>query len=877
MKINHKIVATLVCTALLAALGLGVLFWSFRQIEKTSEVHNHTFMVMNKGDDFLSTLKDAETGQRGYLLTGDDIFLDPYLAARDNVSNMLKELHQLTRIKAAQKHLDAIAPLMDAKMAEMSQLITLRRSQNMTAITATVRGGHGKRLMDGIRIEMQSFMQIEEGAVRQQEAEFESKMHRMFSIIVISSLLTMLLALSFAYLLYRGFEQRRKNAVFLETEQLLKLQENANIQLNLMNVTLLENEKKMQRINDEMTKHQIEAGVQNAELRRTQVEYEAQQIELKQQNNKLRLSHEELVVAREYAENIVETVREPLVVLDYDLKIITANHSFYKTFIVKPEDTIGNYLYDLGNGQWNIPKLRLLVEEILPKDTVINSYEVEHDFPGIGCKTVVLNARQIFRENIGSHIILLAMEDITERKQMENELLSAHNKLESIINERTCELIKANEQKLELSESNLRLANASRTKSDFLANMSHELRTPLNSVIGFSEVLLDQLFGPLNDQQKEYTDNILSSGKHLLLMINDILDLAKVESGKMELELDTFSLRETLDASLLMFKERVLKAKIDLYLELGTQIDVEIVADQRKLKQIIFNLLSNAIKFTEAGGSVSVTARRVESQGPQNREDESTDYCCYLPPAPDGNFVEISVIDTGIGIKSEDISKLFDTFTQLESAYTKKHEGTGIGLVLSRQLVELHGGRIWLESELGVGSRFSFTIPLLQEGTTDSPAKRPDTACSKDTTSLGLKSEYDKQPEEIITMPRKILIVEDNVNNRCLFRDILSIHGYEVSEAIDGQDGVDQARKLMPDLILMDIQMPGMDGMTAGTILKGDPATGSLKIIALTSFAMQGDREKFLEAGFDGYLSKPINTRELPEMVKHWLDGEGPS
>jgi signal transduction histidine kinase len=230
-------------------------------------------------------------------------------------------------------------------------------------------------------------------------------------------------------------------------------------------------------------------------------------------------------------------------------------------------------------------------------------------------------------------------------------------------------------------------------KSDFLANMSHELRTPLNSVIGFSEVLLDQMFGPINKKQQEYVNNILTSGIHLLYLINDILDLSKVESGKMELDLSCFSLWESLDASLMMLREKALKGGIDLHMELAPQADLSIVADQRKLKQIMFNLLSNAVKFTPVGGTVVVSALR------------------------DGDFIEITVADTGIGIKREDISKLFQTFTQLESVYTKEYEGTGLGLVLSRRLVELHGGRIWVVSEFGSWSRFSFTIPLLQAAT----------------------------------------------------------------------------------------------------------------------------------------------------------------
>jgi len=241
-----------------------------------------------------------------------------------------------------------------------------------------------------------------------------------------------------------------------------------------------------------------------------------------------------------------------------------------------------------------------------------------------------------------------------------------------------------------ISENNLRLEAFSRSKSDFLANMSHELRTPLNSVIGFSEVLEDEMCGPINEKQHEYVNNILTSGKHLLSLINDILDISKVESGKMELDLTEFSLREAVELSFVMLKDKALKDGITLSIDLSPEADVNIVADKRKLKQILFNLISNAVKFTQAGGAVDVHVVR------------------------DADFIEITVVDNGIGIKEEDIQKLFQPFTQLESVHTKEFEGTGLGLALNRQLVELHGGRIWVESTFGTGSRFSFTIPLSQ-------------------------------------------------------------------------------------------------------------------------------------------------------------------
>ena len=289
-----------------------------------------------------------------------------------------------------------------------------------------------------------------------------------------------------------------------------------------------------------------------------------------------------------------------------------------------------------------------------------------------GKETVVsINATTFYDRDRKLQGVFAAARDVTERKRLDQVL---------------------HEKNVELESARSIAEKTNLAKSDFLANMSHELRTPLNSVIGFSEVLQDQLFGPINRKQEEYIFNILTSGRHLLSLINDILDLSKVESGKMELELSECTLRELLDASLMMLREKAHKGGLTLKMNIAPQADVLIMADQRKLKQILFNLLSNAVKFTPTDGNVTVSAVR------------------------DEQFIEISVADTGIGIKGEDITKLFHPFTQLESVYTKEYEGTGLGLALNRHLVELHGGSIWVESKFGIGSTFSFTIPLSQDG-----------------------------------------------------------------------------------------------------------------------------------------------------------------
>ena len=232
------------------------------------------------------------------------------------------------------------------------------------------------------------------------------------------------------------------------------------------------------------------------------------------------------------------------------------------------------------------------------------------------------------------------------------------------------------------------LQKASKAKDEFLANMSHELRTPLNSIIGFSEVLSKETFGSLNERQKKYTQHIQTSGRHLLSLINDVLDLAMVESGKMVLEKSFFSVKSCLEEVLSLMGGLNLSEKVQFFMELAEDLG-DIYADQRKIKQVVYNLLSNAVKFTPAGGKIGIRARRTDAG------------------------IEIAVWDTGIGIASENLGKIFEAFTRVENAYTKGTEGTGLGTTISKKIVELHGGKIWIESEgIGKGITAKFTIPV---------------------------------------------------------------------------------------------------------------------------------------------------------------------
>jgi two-component system cell cycle sensor histidine kinase PleC len=371
--------------------------------------------------------------------------------------------------------------------------------------------------------------------------------------------------------------------------------------------------------------------------------------------------------SQEYSESIINTIREPLIALDQDLRVVSASRSFYETFKAKPEETVGQLIYDLGNKQWDIPKLRELLETILPQKTTFDNYEVEHDFADIGRRTMLLNARQIQRVMGKEHIILLAMEDISERREIEKGLETARKEAREMATE---------------------LERVARAKSEFLANMSHELRTPLNSINGFSEVLIDETFGPLNDKQKRYINNVLTSGRHLLLLINQILDMSKVEAGKMKLSLSTVGAKEMLGEIAMLVADLVSKKKLEMELEIAEDLP-EIEADELKAKEIIYNLLSNAIKFTPEGGKIGMRAKKK------------------------GQDIEVEVWDTGDGIAAENMGKIFEGFFRVDTPYSRVTEGTGLGLPLSQKMVELHGGRLSVLSEgLGKGTLVRFTLPI---------------------------------------------------------------------------------------------------------------------------------------------------------------------
>ena len=300
--------------------------------------------------------------------------------------------------------------------------------------------------------------------------------------------------------------------------------------------------------------------------------------------------------------------------------------------------------------------------------------------------------------------LLLHIRHAVEKRESAKKIQEYQEHLEDLVRERTKEL----EAAKDAAEA------GSRAKTEFIANMGHEVRTPLNAVIGFSEVLLDGLSGALNVKQKEYTANILESGKNLRDLILSVLAFSEAESGRMELQATRFPLKDVLGSSTAIVREQAMQKKITLTLALDPDADIELEADYGKFSQIMFHLLSNALKFTPEGGSVHVTARRVQRSEFKVQSETKGSELKTKNSELDRDYMEITVEDTGIGIKPEDMPRLFKEFTQLEAPITKQYKGTGIGLTLAKRMIELHGGRIGVNSEFGKGSKFTFVLPVEQ-------------------------------------------------------------------------------------------------------------------------------------------------------------------
>ena len=396
------------------------------------------------------------------------------------------------------------------------------------------------------------------------------------------------------------------------------------------------------------------------------------------------------------------------------------------------------------------------------------------------------------------------------------------------------ELIKKEQQ---LTDEKIRAETANRTKTDFLATISHELRTPLNAVLGLLGLMTEDK--NLNTEQREFITTAYSSAKHLLSLLNEILDISKMEADKLELEEESFSLNETLDNAINLLRGNATQKSLILAQEIDSQLQTLVVGDQGRIRQIVLNLLGNAIKFTDRG-RVQLNARCTE----KNAESLS---------------IEIEVIDTGIGFDPEIATEIFEPFAQVDSSAIRRFSGTGLGLAICKRLVEKMEGEIWADSSPEVGSVFTvrFTLPIAE-----SQAQISEITHDK---------EIKITPRDLGWRTMRVLLAEDNATNRMVIQAMLQNSGYHIDIAHNGLEAIKIATELAFDLILMDIQMPEMDGLTATKVLRSNHRFADIPIIGLSANAMPGSKEEMLSAGMTSYLTKPVEKQQLLRTMKSCL------
>jgi two-component system CheB/CheR fusion protein len=625
--------------------------------------------------------------------------------------------------------------------------------------------------------------------------------------------------------------------------------------------------------------------------------------------------------ARVFAESIVEAVREPLVILSADLRVRAANRAFYETFRLMPEKTLNQYVYDLGARQWDIPELRRMLEAVLPEHRQFNDYEVEREFEGIGRRAMLLNAREVTQAASRTRLILLAIEDVTERKRLSAQLRSERERLKYIFEKTPAyvalmrgpdhiyEVVNPAQERflkerqllgkaareafpeiegqgyfdildrvyrtgapyashearfifqsapgeepeevfMDLLYQPIRGADgevsgifsyavdvteqvkarraaqaAGRLKDEFLATLSHELRNPLNSIVGYSEVLRRSPEAEQSPLVRQAADAIQRGAEAQAQLINDLLDLSRLQTGKLRVDRRPVNLISVVVDAVESVRGDADGNGVRLEVKSPTE-SLMVNADPVRLQQIVWNLLSNAMKFTPRGGRVSVSlGRRTDS----------------------ANLV---VEDSGQGIAPEFLRHVFEMFRQADAGAARAHGGLGIGLALVRQLTELHDGRVEAYSEgPGRGARFTVTLPLHAAA-----------AAERD-------SPVAKAEEEL--NDARILVVDDSQDSLNMLQLLLSVKGAAISTANNGKDALRLAESAEFDLILSDISMPGMDGYEfLQTLRERQPRYKTVPAIALTGFGREEDVEKAQLAGFTTHLTKPIDFKNLLRLAR---------
>ncbi len=555
-------------------------------------------------------------------------------------------------------------------------------------------------------------------------------------------------------------------------------------------------------------------------------------------------ANDQLLQSLQEWQSFIENANTPIIGIDNNGKLTEWNRAAAQTTGYNKEDVLGQNLIN----KFIHPEYKTTVNEVakLALEGVPTS---NFEFPLIteDNKRIILLMNITPRKSTNGKIVgaIGVGQDITEIDYLRTELQSERISLARRVDERTAEL----------SLANVRLAKAAKLKDEFLANMSHELRTPLNAILGVSESLQEGIYGGLTERQYQKVQDVEESGRHLLSLINEILDLAKIEAGKITLDYSTVNIKQLCFASLRFIKQAAFKKQITVNQDIDVTIE-NFMADEKRMKQVLVNLLSNAVKFTPDGGELGLNVKLV---------------------SPDE--IQFEVWDKGIGISEKSFDKLFKPFEQIDSKLSRNYEGTGLGLALVKNLVSLHNGSVSVKSKVGKGSCFTLHLPLAPQ-LANIPQKTPQTKRSSTIITEAIthqhtNNETENKPSEI-SKQRTILLVEDNEFNIRTITEYLTAKNYIVELAFNGIEAIEKTERKKPDLIIMDIQMPKMDGFEATRKIRHnpDPSIAQIPIIALTALAMPGDKEKCIEAGANRYMQKPVSLKRLIELVGEFFNPE---
>jgi two-component system CheB/CheR fusion protein len=587
-------------------------------------------------------------------------------------------------------------------------------------------------------------------------------------------------------------------------------------ELQSSNEEAVSSNEELQSVNEELQTAKEEVQSANQELATLNRELQERNVQLGQANDALKSSGEEIQRALDLANAIVSTVRGPLLIMDGELRVEQANRAYYDTFLVRREETEGRPLYELGDGQWDFPSLRTALGEVLPKDSSFDDFEVDREFPGIGQRSMCLNARRLRNEPGRSERILLAIEDRTELKRVQQER-------EALL---TLEQV-----------ARARAEVADHLKDEFVATVSHELRGPLTAMVGWMHIL--------TSGEEKLDPAMLASGlaainrgiKAQARLIADLLDHSRMVTGKVQIIPRLIDLATLAEAAVESVRTAA-KAK-DITLEVWRDPRAAIIlGDRDRMQQVLWNLVSNAVKFTPQGGKVQVWVGRV------------------------GNSVHLRITDTGQGIREDFLPHVFERFRQADSSARRSQPGLGLGLAIVRQLVELHGGTVEAQSAgEGTGATFTMILPI--------PAllMQPTGAEVQEAGSLDLAAPAvaAPEPERTLLTGLSVLVVEDDADSRESLVKVLEQYGARGTGAASAREAMQALEVAVPNVLVSDIGMAGEDGYDLIRKVRTLPAErgGRLPALAVTAYGEERDRLKAISAGFQAHVAKPVAPREL--------------